>query len=136
MAENVVLIVKCQRAHHEVLKVTGADAALYAETRRLAVGRKRSQWTPASWQVADGNHARRCGCACGQSWLIADGDIRRWLDAGYAEIILPAARIGRIGPVRLGANKHSPMGPRTMTPMEHRHAPESKLPAQRLIRRP
>jgi hypothetical protein len=105
MAENAVLTVKCQRAWHEVLTVTSADGALYAQAPRLAVGPKRSQWTPASWQVAHGNRARRCGCACGQSWLIADGDVRRWIDAGYTEVIPPAARIGRIGPVRLGANK-------------------------------
>ena len=110
MAENAVLAVRCQRARHEVVKVPRTDDALYAEAHRLAVGRKRSQWTPASWQVAYGNRVRRCGCACGQSWLIADGDIRRWMDAGYTEVLLPAARVGCIGPVRLGANKHSPMG--------------------------
>ena len=106
MSERVLLAIRCRRNWHVVLTTTGDPAAPRAEAGKLAVGRKRSSWTPGSWQVTAGHAgARRYGCACGQSWLIADGDILRWLSAGYTEVVLPAARIGRIGPVRLGANK-------------------------------
>ncbi len=105
MTDTVHLTILCQRKWHEVLTIAGPGAPPRAEARRLVVGRKRSSWTPGSWQVTAGHHrTRRCGCACGQSWLIADEDILRWLNAGYTEVVLPAARIGAVGPVRLGAN--------------------------------
>jgi hypothetical protein len=101
---DVVLTVKCQRRRHEVLTVVDEDGVLFAQANRLATtGWKRSEWTPARWQLVVGN-SRRCGCACGHSWLIDGEDVARWRTAGYTEVRLPPSRLGPIGPVRLGAN--------------------------------
>jgi hypothetical protein len=102
VTEQVVLTVRCLRRNHQVLRVVETTDAVFAEADRLAVAPKRSTWTPARWQLVRGR-TRRCGCACGHSWLIATEDILRWHSAGYTEVALPPSRIGPIGPVRLGA---------------------------------
>jgi hypothetical protein len=103
VTEDVVLTAYCQRRKHKVLTVIDRDGVLYGEADRIAVGPKRSSWTPGSWQMVAGRW-RRVGCACGQSWHVGVEDIVRWRAAGYTKVLLPPSRIGPIGPVRLGAN--------------------------------
>lgn len=124
-AGPVLLVVRCRRRDHVVLEVTEEPGGLVIAAPLWCAGRRREQWTPASWPVSDpANRVRRAGCQCGQSWLIGGADILRWIGAGYATVVLPAARIGRIGPVRLGANNRSPRGPG----VEIAHAPKPGLP--------
>lgn len=104
VAETVVLTLRCRRRTHELATVVETGDAMFLDARRLAVGRERSRWTPARVRLARGA-CWRCGCACGQSWLVGTSDVLRWLGAGYTEVIFPPARVGRIGPVRHGANE-------------------------------
>jgi hypothetical protein len=97
---NEVLVYRCGRRKHLVARLVAEDGVLYVEAERVAVDdHKRSSWTPGRWQVRRG-HAQRCGCACGHSWLLFDDDTLKWLDDGYREMHLPAARMNHNGPVR------------------------------------
>lgn len=78
---------KKKKWHLMATVVRDPDGALWAESDRIQIGRRRGQVTAGRWGI-DGRDMRRVGCGCGRSYLFNSQHALAAIDAGKSVIVV------------------------------------------------